>query len=518
MGEQRVSSAPLAQIFGKASQPVYVLDHKRRLVWCNSAFLEFFAISADAVLQQECRWAPAAELGQSVSHPSEVLAAIAPSPEVFAGQIAEGHVSYRKSPGLTKLYPVRFVRLLDPSGELLGLVGIIEPAPIESEKLISPPGELINEHPQHWHLRLQELLREIAGQCSVERLLGVSPAMERVRRQVRAAAECRAHVLVVGMPGTGRRSTAHAIHYGGSRAESTTVTLSCEVLGAEIVYSTFLAAARFRPGPGELPIGTVILLNVDKLSLEVQREVARTISQPDFRLRVIATSQQPLLELAASGRADPLLASLVSTLVIEIPPLARRPEDIPILAQYFLEQLNRDSDKQLAGFSPEALDYLCAYHWPGNVAELQAVVTETHRRARGPIVQPSDLPERISLALLAAKYPVAKEETIQLDAFLKQIEGELIRRALARARGNKARAARLLGISRPRLLRLLQQAEAKPAARKEPTRQPKPRTHLPPLEQIPEQPSEELPTFEELENSDEPAHDSETSDDSWSEE
>ena len=175
------------------------------------------------------------------------------------------------------------------------------------------------------------------------------------------------------------------------------------------------------------------------------------------QLRLIAAAEQPLGELARRGRYREDLAGVLSTITIELPPLAERREDLPLLAQVFLEEANAGSGKQLVGFSPEALDRLDAYAWPGNIDELAQMVAERCRQAAGPEVQPDDLPERLRWVAEAATRPQRKEETIVLDEFLGRIERELIRRALARAKGNKARAARLLGLTRPRLYRRMVQ-------------------------------------------------------------
>jgi DNA-binding NtrC family response regulator len=137
--------------------------------------------------------------------------------------------------------------------------------------------------------------------------------------------------------------------------------------------------------------------------------------------------------------------------------LAQRREDLPMLAQLFVEEANVRSTKQVAGFSSEAMDRLDAYPWPGNIDELAQMVAQAHERAEGPQITPGDLPERIHLAAAAAAHPRRPEETIVLDEFLGRVERELIRRALARAKGNKTKAAKLLGMTRPRLYRRLVQ-------------------------------------------------------------
>jgi DNA-binding NtrC family response regulator len=209
-----------------------------------------------------------------------------------------------------------------------------------------------------------------------------------------------------------------------------------------------------RPRPGEAR-GTLLLNDADQLPREVQDEMARTLSAKSFPLRVIATSRQALGSLAAQGRYREPLASLLSTIVIELPPLAERRADLPLLAQILLEEVNSRGSKQLAGFSSEALDCLDAYSWPGNCDELAQMVAEAHQRAEGPYVESTDLPERIHLAAYAAAHPARIEESIVLDEFLGRIERELVSRALAQAKGNKTKAAKLLGMTRPRLYRRL---------------------------------------------------------------
>jgi DNA-binding NtrC family response regulator len=224
-----------------------------------------------------------------------------------------------------------------------------------------------------------------------------------------------------------------------------------------LIHSTVRALAAKDPLGERSSQSTLLLNQADQLPPVVQAELAEVLARRSFKLRLIATAAQPLEQLAVAGtyRAD--LAALLSTITIELPPLARRREDLPLLAQLFLEDGNARGGKQLGGFTPEALDQLDAYPWPGNVDELAQVVAQAHQQAEGPQIGPRDLPERIRLAAAVAAHPPRTEETIELDEFLGRVERELIRRALAQAKGNKAQAARLLGMTRPRLYRRLLQ-------------------------------------------------------------
>ena len=174
-------------------------------------------------------------------------------------------------------------------------------------------------------------------------------------------------------------------------------------------------------------------------------------------LRLISTAATPLVDLPPRGhlsRGPGRHAEHDHHRVAAAGQAARRPA---AAGPGPLEEQNARSGKQLGGFSSEALDRLCAYGWPGNVAELAQVVAESHARASGRLIARDDLPERLRLAAEAAARPRRKEEPIQLDEFVARIERELIRRALARAKGNKTKAARLLGLNRPRLYRRMVQ-------------------------------------------------------------
>jgi DNA-binding NtrC family response regulator len=320
-----------------------------------------------------------------------------------------------------------------------------------------PPPETDGES-----LRLHELLlryRQAATALyGMDRLVGDSPAMRLARAQVELAARSRASVLVVGPPGSGRQQVAKAIHYGTApEAAGPLLPLSCALAGAENIRKT-LAGLVAGNRPGQPPAaGTLLLMQADQFPQEAQAAAAALLASPAFSWRLISLAEEPLSELVRRGRYREDLAALLGTITIELPPLAARRGDLPLLAQVLLEDANAQGDKQLAGFSPEAFDRLDAYAWPGNIAELAQVVGECHRRAAGPEILPDELPERFRWLAEAAVRPRRKEEPIVLDEFLGRIERELIRRALARAKGNKAKAARLLGLTRPRLYRRMVQ-------------------------------------------------------------
>jgi len=313
------------------------------------------------------------------------------------------------------------------------------------------------------HEAIRRFRQEAAGRYRADRLVGVSPAMLLARRQVELAAASRASVLLIGPAGSGRQHLASAIHYASQPDDTATlpsgglIPFDCSVVSADLILST--VAAFVRAGvKGEKAKHTSILLNrVDEISAELQMELAAFLTAKPFAFRLITTARIPLAELSARGlfRAD--LAAVLSTITIALPPLAERREDLPLLAQAFLEQCNVRTGKQLGGLSQEVMDQFYSYSWPGNVDELMEMVIAAHKRAQSHELGVDDLPERLRMAAQAAAYPRRPEEKIVLDEYLERVERELIRRALARSKGNKARAARLLGLTRPRLYRRMVQ-------------------------------------------------------------
>jgi DNA-binding NtrC family response regulator len=317
------------------------------------------------------------------------------------------------------------------------------------------------------HARVARYRRLLGAKYQLGRLVGESLAMKRVRSQVALAATGKASVVVIGPAGSGRQQVARTIHYAQAEAASgPLVPLACPLLGAELMQSTIRALARPKQGErGPLApqgvdadrLASLLLIDADRLAADAQAELAGFLTLADLPVRIISTTRRPLLELAGQKTFRPDLASLLSTLVIEIPPLAERLDDLPLLAQWFLEQANSRGPKQVGGFTPEALDRLHGYAWPGGVSELESLVNEAHARAEGHEIMPRDLPPRIDLAAEASARPLKLDEVIVLEEFLGRIERELIERALKRAKGNKTKAARLLGMTRPRLYRRLVQ-------------------------------------------------------------
>ncbi|NLE38668.1 MAG: sigma 54-interacting transcriptional regulator [Pirellulaceae bacterium] len=460
MARQRAKSAELARLFNSIDRPVYVLDEELVIRFLNEPCREWLGEAAESVVGQRCTYRTSPAGDESRSRP--LAEALCPPPSVLSGQVATGIVVAPDGHGGWRRRLARFIPI-GPCGEAMpAVVTLVEPgdlSPTDEPLAETRPHGLEPAEPtsDELHERIRRFRRQAAGRYRIDRLLGDSPAMRLARARAELAAAGRANVLVVGPVGSGRRHTAHGIHYASDPPrEGTLIPVDCAVLGVELIRSTVHALAS-NPLGTRAARSTLLLTDVDCLPGEVHSDVAAAISAKSFRLRVVATAAEPLIQLAARGGFSRALAALLSPIVIELPPLADRREDIPLLAQLFLEEINAESTKQRGGFSADALDRLDAYHWPGNLDELALVVAQACEKAEGAEVQAADLPSRLRHAAEAAAHPRREEPSIQLDEFLGRIERELIERALAQAKGNKTKAAVLLGLTRPRLYRRLVQ-------------------------------------------------------------
>lgn len=285
----------------------------------------------------------------------------------------------------------------------------------------------------------------------LEVLLGESPAMGCLRAQVHAAAQCRANVLVNGPSGWELREVAHTIHYRAHpQGDAPLVRLDAAAARPDEVRR-----ALSKSPAGSAVGGTLLIESIDRLPAAQQAELLTGLASPEWQGQVIATCVAP--NRASPAAISDELQAAVSTIVIRVPPLADRLEDLPLLATWYLQECNRHADTEIRGFTDDALDRLVLYDWPGELAELRSVVQAAERRCEGPLITARDLPRIVHVAVDHAQRMESPPEPIQLDKYLAEVETLLIQRALALADGNKAEAARLLGMSRPRLYRRLVQ-------------------------------------------------------------
>lgn len=451
MARARPGTSQLANLLATCQRPIYVLDDERRIAYCNATCAEWLGMETQEMIGTRCDY----HAGEGRGERLDLAAALCPPPEAFAGQRCSAWVLRRDASGQAVHRRAEFLPLGDGDPEPCGVIVVLNAS---DERERPAPIDDVRRSSSDLHDLLRLLNCEVRERYRPERLAGDSPAMKRVREQVQLAVAGYTNVVIIGPPGSGREHVARTIHGGSApHAAGPLMPLACPVIDAELLQNSVLALLRrCKEEPCERA-ASLLLLDIDQLEADAQAELLAFFRLPTFNLRAIVTSRRKPLDLATDRQFLGELAYHLSTLVIELPHLAERRQDIPLLAQQLLEEHNTRRGAQFTGFTPEALDQLAVLPWPGNVDELSLVVEQACDAATGPIITEAELPQHVKMAHSAAAHPRRERETIDLDAFLADIERELIRRAMRGARGNKAQAARLLGIHRGRLLRRLTQ-------------------------------------------------------------
>ncbi|MBP90140.1 MAG: hypothetical protein CMJ64_26105 [Planctomycetaceae bacterium] len=451
MARERAIANQLTRLFAATTCPIYAVDDRRRIAYCNAACADWLGLAVEELVGLRCDY----HAGDSGNKLADIAAQICPPPDVFGGQAMRTILTCQTDSGGSRR-AAEFLPLSGPDAEQVGVLALIEASELQPDA----EGDVTADEAEQTllHRRLQEFTAELRAPYRLDRLVGESLAIRRVREQVSLAIDAHANVQIVGPSGSGREHVARTIH--GGRELSTAgplMPLSCRLMDAELLQTTVVAFLQRVNDTGSQAKATLLLLDVDELGLEAQAELAVFFRVPTFCLRTIVTSRRLLLELAKQELFLDELAFGLSSFVIELPRLADRKEDIPFLCQRFLEDYNATGGRQLSGFTASTLDQLCAMPWTGNVDELAEVIRETCENAGGTQVTEADLARRVRLVESAAEVPRREEESIDLEAFLEDVERELLTRSLEQAKGNKAQAARLLGVSRARLLRRVSQ-------------------------------------------------------------
>jgi two-component system response regulator PilR (NtrC family) len=324
------------------------------------------------------------------------------------------------------------------------------------------------------------LKREVGQAYGLDRVIGVSQVMASLFEMVRAIAPTSSTVLVTGESGTGKELVARAIHGLSSRAEGPFVSINCGALPDTLLESelfghvkgAFTDARQSKKGLFEVASGgTLFLDEVGETSPPMQVKLLRALQERRIRpvggteeidvdVRVIAATNAPLEALVEQKRFREDLFYRLQVIPIRTPPLRERREDIPLLAQHFLERFAREMGKRVAKISEEAMRQLQRFAWPGNVRQLENVIERAVAFETTEAVLPERLPDAIRRPAASESLP-AIGDGFSLDAYLLSVEARLLAEALARSQGDRAEAARLLGVS-PRSLRYLLQKHGAP--------------------------------------------------------
>ncbi|MBW2587654.1 MAG: sigma-54-dependent Fis family transcriptional regulator [Deltaproteobacteria bacterium] len=311
----------------------------------------------------------------------------------------------------------------------------------------------------------QTLRAEISARWSEGQLIGKSPAMDRLRDLIKRVANSTTSVLITGESGTGKEMVARALHFQSPRADEPFVVLNCGAIPENLIESelfghikgafTGAIAAKeglFRAANG----GTLFLDEVGELPPPLQVKLLRVLQDRKVRpvggsaevevdVRVVAATNRDVESEVEAGTFREDLFYRLNVIRIEAPPLRERPEDIPVLAGYFLQKHAALQGRRL-DFSPEAMRWLAQQSYAGNVRELENIVERGVTLAPGSTVNREDLGDTHPSKKTASISQIP-EGNFDLDNYLTQVEKELLFRALDQAGGVRTKAAELLGMS-----------------------------------------------------------------------
>jgi DNA-binding NtrC family response regulator len=341
---------------------------------------------------------------------------------------------------------------------------VLKPFSLEEIKLI-----VHKELDVHRLREENRYLREALGQrYEFKNIIARSPKMQEVLAMVERVAPSNSTVLLGGESGVGKDLIARAIHQHSRRAAGPFIKINSTAIPENLLESelfgyekgAFTGAATSKPGKFELADkGTIFLDEIGDVPAATQVKLLRVLQEREFErlggvktlkvdVRVVAATNQDLRAALEQGTFREDLFYRLNVVPISIPPLREHKEDIPYLADYFIERFARDAGKSITGITAAAQKMLMEFHWPGNVRELENIIERAVALTTASVLDVADIrldnaPPTATASAGGADAPFPPE-----GQTLEQFEDEIIKEALHRANGNKSQAARLLGLSR----------------------------------------------------------------------
>lgn len=390
--------------------------------------------------------------------------------------------------------------------------------PVEFDELLVLIEKAVERKQQN--LEIKELRGKLSSRSEYEGIIGGSRSMQEVFEIIENVADSDANILILGESGTGKEVIANAIHYKSHRSKKPFVKVNCSALPKDLIESqlfghvkgSFTGAHADKVGfIGQANTGSLLLDEIGEMPIDLQPKLLRVLQEKiyyrvgsdkpqevDFRL-ISATNRNPF-DAIQDGNLREDLYYRINTIEIKIPPLRERMEDVPMLAEHFLQIYSEKYNRNEMGFSQEAYDQMLNYNWRGNVRELQHVVERAVLLSKGERITNLNIPKNLESAFsfsdlnrmenvavasvlnkpapvsvaangdgffhtthlteeqlfeeigkfIVDKLPEPKDDETQKDVF-NELENVVVSAALKRTKGNKQAAANLLGLYRPRL-------------------------------------------------------------------
>ena len=319
------------------------------------------------------------------------------------------------------------------------------------------------------YLELQKenktLKNRLNTEFKISSIIGKSKPMKDVFEVIALSAPSDATILILGESGTGKELIANAIHQNSERKDNLFVKINCAALPENLLESelfghekgAFTGAITKREGRFELANGgTLFLDEIGDMTLSTQAKILRVLQEGEFErvggdktikvdVRIIAATNKYLKQEVEKNNFRNDLYFRLSVVPITLPPLRKRKQDIPLLAEFFLKKYTKKNKRIIKGFAPAALDKLMRYHWPGNVRELENVIERTVIMSFDQLISAETLPD---LPNSTDSHINEQDAELQPGRSIKDVEKELIIKTLESTDKNITYAAELLGISR----------------------------------------------------------------------
>lgn len=310
--------------------------------------------------------------------------------------------------------------------------------------------------------------QELINKYKLENIVGRSSQMLQVYKTIARVADSRSTVLVIGESGTGKELVARAIHFNSPRSAKPFIAVDCGSLAETLLESeifghvrgAFTGASSSKKGLfEESDSGTCFLDEVGDISLTMQAKLLRFLQEHEIKrvggtetirvdVRVVAATNKNLEQLVSEKKFREDLFYRLNVVSVHLPPLRERTEDIPLLVDHFLRKYAAENKGTVSRISSEALDLLVRYRWPGNIRELENVIERAMTLSHHSVILPEDLPRRlrepseVSATSLPSQIPLSELEKLYIQKILEE------------TRGNKKKAADILGIDRRTLYRM----------------------------------------------------------------
>jgi PAS domain S-box-containing protein len=421
-------------ILDSISEGVFTVDLDWRITSFNRAAEEITGIQREKAIGQQCR-------------------------DVLRADVCETDCTLRQTMQTGKPIMNKAVHIIDANGKRRAIA-------ISTTLLKDSKGKVIGGVETFRDMSMIEQLRkEIQGRYSCEDIISQSHKMQNLFAVLPNIAESNTTVLIEGESGTGKELFARALHNLSFRKDKPFVVVNCASLPETLLESELFG---YKPGRFALAqSGTIFLDEIGDISAAMQVRLLRVLQDKTYEpvggvssvkadVRIITATNKKLEQLVQQGKFRDDLYYRINVMKLELPPLRDRKEDIPLLVDHFISRFNRLHNKNICCVTNEVTAALLAYDYPGNVRELENIIEHCFVLCEGEIIEAKHLPASIRPSSKLDKTKVGEPATI------KQMEIILITQALRRNKGNKALAAKELGINKSTLFRKMKAFDIKP--------------------------------------------------------